>query len=119
MSWKEALTNKAFLVNLFGQTNTNPVRTIDKSEAIVSNHLNGFWQHTKDELIIRFIREAQFQPNELDRQAADEALKLIDRVYQYKKCHLATCAVTASGTLVSYRYLFSSFNGFFRKNLLC
>lgn len=63
----------------------------------MSIYLGEEWRKIKDELTVRFIREAKFQLTDPDREAVRQALEMIKTVYEYKACHYACCAFFASG----------------------
>jgi len=65
---------------------------------IMSKYLGDEWRHRKDELTVKFLQETDYQLTEKDQQAVDRAKELIQRVYKYKKCHLASCGLFGSGS---------------------
>ncbi len=63
----------------------------------MSAHLTEEWTRIKDELTVKFLREARFQLTDADREAVQQARQMIAEVYEYKACHTACCALFASG----------------------
>lgn len=62
----------------------------------MSSYLADEWNVIKDRLAVKFLQEEQYQLQQTDHQAVQQALEMILRVRKYKVCHYVSCALYAS-----------------------
>lgn len=65
----------------------------------MSKYIQNLWAQTKDQLMIRLLSDANFQPDDEDRRIWDLGNSEIDLVYEYKSCHLVSVGRFQSGKI--------------------